>query len=90
MALGASSRQILALVFSQGILQMAIGLALGLAGALGVTRILRTILAGSVSPTDPATFAAAASILALAAVLGCYIPARRATNVDPVVALRDE
>jgi putative ABC transport system permease protein len=90
MALGASSRQILALVFSQGIVQMAIGLALGLAGAFGVTRILRTILAGSVSPTDPATFAAAASILALAAVLGCYIPARRATNVDPVVALRDE
>ena len=90
MALGASSRQILALVFSQGILQMGIGLALGLAGAFGVTRILRTILAGNVSPTDPATFVAAASILALAAGLGCYIPARRATNVDPVIALRDE
>jgi predicted permease len=90
LALGATSRQIHSLVFRQGMTQLAIGLAIGLAGAFGLTRILRTILAGNVSPTDPSTFIAAASILAAAAVLGSWIPARRATSVDPVVALRHE
>ena len=90
MALGASSREIHGLVFSQGMLQLAIGLSIGLAGAFGVTRILRSVLVSSVSPTDPATFATATFVLALAAVLGCLIPARRAMSVDPVVALRHE
>jgi predicted permease len=89
-ALGASTRQIHSLVFRQGMSQLAIGLSVGLAGAFGLTRILRTILAGNVSPTDPSSFIVAASILAVAAILGCWIPARRATNVDPVVALRHE
>ena len=90
MALGASSGQIYRLVFGQGAIQIAIGLAAGLAGAFGVTRILKSILAGTVSPTDPATFAIATAVLAAAAALGCLIPARRAMAVDPVVALRHE
>jgi putative ABC transport system permease protein len=90
MALGATATKIHSLVFGQGLLQLGIGLALGLIAAFGVSRILRTILAGNVSPTDPAAFAVASLILALAAVLGCWIPARRAMRVDPVVALRHE
>jgi ABC-type antimicrobial peptide transport system permease subunit len=90
MALGASSGQIHRLVFGQGMLQVLIGLGVGMTAAFGVTRILRTILAGNVSPTDPATFVAASFLLAIAALLGCWIPARRAMGVDPVVALRQE
>ena len=90
MALGASSNEIYRLVFSSGMLQIGIGLALGLAGAFGVTRILKSILATTVSPTDPVTFLLAAGLLAAAGGFGCLIPARRAMAVDPVVALRHE
>jgi predicted permease len=90
MALGASSRQIHRLVFVQGLAQVVVGLAIGLAAAFGLTRVLRTILAGSVSPTDPTTFVVASFLLAIATVLGCWVPARRATNVDPIVALRQD
>jgi ABC-type antimicrobial peptide transport system permease subunit len=66
-----------------------IGVGLGLIGAVGLTRVLDTLLFG-VSPTDPVTFAAVAITLAAVAALACYIPARRATRVDTVVALREE
>ena len=77
------------MVFRQGLLQLAIGLAVGIAGAVALTRFLSSLLV-LVSPTDPVTFALVAVVLGLAAALGCLIPARRATRVDPLVALRHE
>ena len=88
-ALGGSPQKIAALVFAQGLRQIAVGLAFGLPAALAVTRVLRGSLVG-VSPFDPITFAGVMAILALAGALGCAIPARRAIRVDPVEALRCE
>jgi len=89
MALGASAQRVLQLIFMQGMRQLLIGLILGLAAAIGVTRVLTSFLV-NVSPRDPVTFAIVSVVLALAAVLGCWLPARRAMQVDPVVALRNE
>jgi putative ABC transport system permease protein len=88
-ALGASAGTILRMVFTAGMRQMAIGLALGLGAAFGITRVLSAIFVG-VSPTDPLTFGAVALILITAAALGCVVPARRAVRVDPAIALRHE
>jgi putative ABC transport system permease protein len=88
-ALGASSAAILRMVFAQGMRQLALGLAIGLAAAFGVTRVIGALLVG-VSPTDPITFGSVALVLTLAAVAGCAVPARRATRVDPAVALRHQ
>jgi len=87
MAMGAAPRDILTLVFVQGLRPAALGLAVGLAAALAVTRVLRMALVG-VSANDPATFTSVILVLATACVLGCAIPARRAVGVDPVAALR--
>jgi predicted permease len=87
MAMGAAPRDILTLVFAQGLRPAALGLAVGLAAALGVTRVLRMTLVG-VSANDPATFMGVILVLGAACVLGCAIPARRAARVNPVVALR--
>ena len=87
MAMGAAPRDILTLVFAQGLRPAALGLGVGLAAALGVTRVLRMALVG-VSANDPATFTGVILVLGAACVLGCAIPARRAVRVDPVVALR--
>ncbi len=89
MALGATSSHVLRLVMSQGLAQMSIGLAIGVPGALAVTKVLKSLLV-DVSPTDPATFLGVAAVLLLAAVFGCFIPARRAMRVDPMEALRHE
>jgi putative ABC transport system permease protein len=89
MALGAQRRDVMQAVLGQGMILTALGLVLGLAGALAVTRAAAKLLFG-VSPTDPATFASIAAILAVVAFLACYIPARRAMKVDPIVALRCE
>jgi putative ABC transport system permease protein len=89
MALGATRGDVLRMVLRQGLLLVWIGLFLGLAGALALTRSLETLLFG-VRPTDPASFAAVAILLLAAGMLASYIPARRATKVDPMVALRYE
>src|SRR5215210_5754309 len=87
MALGARPGQVQALVLKQGMRLSAIGLALGLAGSFAVTRLMSSLLFG-VSTTDPLVFAAVALILAVVALMACYIPARKATKVDPMIALR--
>ncbi len=89
MALGANGSNIVALVLRQGLLQLGIGLVIGVAGAFATTRLIASELQG-VSPTDPSTFAMTMLVLAGAALLGCLIPARRAMSVDPVVALRND
>jgi putative ABC transport system permease protein len=89
MALGASGASIVGLVLRQGLVQLGIGLAIGLAGAFATTRLLASELQG-VKPTDPSTFALISLVLSAAAILGCLIPARRAMAVDPVIALRNE
>jgi putative ABC transport system permease protein len=88
-ALGAEERDILKAVVGRGMALTLTGVAIGLAGAFGVTRVLSSMLVG-VSSTDPLTFVAIATLLALVALAACYVPARRATRVDAMVALRSE
>jgi predicted permease len=87
MALGADARDILLLALRPGVVLTLAGVALGLAAALGATRIMASLLFG-VSPADPITFLAVSVSLALVALLACWIPARRAVRIQPVVALR--
>jgi predicted permease len=89
MAMGAQTGRVLSLIVGQGMRLAAAGLALGLLAAFAAMRLLGTLLFG-VSAHDPLTFGAVSLVLALAAVFACYIPARRATKVDPIIALRYE
>lgn len=88
-ALGAQWSDVLKLILKSGMLLVTIGLTIGLLGALALTRLMTTLLF-EVSPTDPITFGAVVLCVVLATLLACYIPARRATKVDPLVALRYE
>jgi putative ABC transport system permease protein len=89
LTLGAQPREILQLVIGKGLWLAAVGIAVGIVGALGMTRLLVFMLAG-VSPRDPLTFTGVALLIAAVALAACYIPARRAMRVDPMVALRYE
>jgi len=89
MALGARQKDVLALVVRQGMLLAFIGVGIGLVGAFGLMRLMESLLF-EVSATDPKTFAVIAALLSIVSLLACYIPARRAANVDPMVALRNE
>jgi predicted permease len=88
-ALGAGSGDVLKMILGQGLLTIFIGVAIGIAGSLALTRTVETLLFG-VTATDPLTFGGVTLLLVGAALLACFIPARRATKVDPLVALRYE
>jgi putative ABC transport system permease protein len=89
MALGAEGRQMSWLILKRGLAQLAIGLTIGLAGALALSRVLRTVIV-QITPTDPITFVAITLLLSIVSVAACLLPARRATLVDPLIALRAE
>jgi putative ABC transport system permease protein len=89
LALGADGRQLIRLVLGHGSALIAIGLLMGALSASALTRLLKSLLVG-VSPFDPATFVTAGALLAAIALIGCLVPARRATRVDPMIALRAE
>jgi predicted permease len=89
MALGAQTRQVLGMVLGQGARLVAVGLVVGIVGALALRRILAGMLFG-VAPTDPTIFASVVVVLSAVSLAACYLPARRATRISPMVALREE
>ena len=88
-AIGATHQQIVALIMKQGLWKTAVGLAIGIAGAIGLTRYMKTLLF-DVSPTDPRAYVAVSILLLLVAALASYLPARRAAKINPIEALRVE
>src|SRR4029450_5528048 len=86
--LGATQRDVMGLILGQGLVVALAGIGLGLAGAVAVTRVVSTFLVG-VSATDPITFAGVPALLLAVAIVASFFPARRASRVDPNVALRD-
>ena len=89
LALGADRRDILSLVVGNGMRLAGFGLALGLAAAFGAVRVISRLLFG-VRPLDPLTFVVVLAVLAVIALIACYLPARRAMAVDPIIALRQD
>jgi putative ABC transport system permease protein len=89
MALGAQKAHVLRLVFGQSLVMLSIGTVIGLVGAFVLTRLMNTLLF-EVTATDPLTYVSVVGLLTIVALLACYIPARRAAKVDPLIALRYE
>ncbi|HEV8499279.1 MAG TPA: ABC transporter permease [Gemmatimonadaceae bacterium] len=89
MALGAQGRDVVRMIFGQGLLQLAVGMTVGLAMALGISRLLSVILF-QVQPRDPMIFGSVAIVLTAVGLMACFVPASRATRVDPLVALRSD
>lgn len=89
LALGAQRGDVLRLIVVQGMRLIVAGTFIGLAGALALTRLIRSFLT-EISPTDPLTFGLIAALLGIVALLACYVPARRATKLDPLIALRND
>ena len=89
MAIGARPGEILQMILRQGMALALVGVVVGLFGALWLTRLLQQLLF-EVAPTDPLTYLGVAVVLGLAALVACYVPARRASRVDPIIALRVE
>ncbi|MFL5454213.1 MAG: FtsX-like permease family protein, partial [Myxococcales bacterium] len=89
LALGATAEAVLRLVLSQGLLLVGAGIVLGLAASFALTRVLASLLYG-VGTLDPLTLASDSAVLAAAAVLACWLPARRAARVDPIIAMKAE
>jgi putative ABC transport system permease protein len=89
MALGARGQDVVGLIFRQGALQLGIGMIAGLAFAFGVSQLLRGFLF-DVQPRDPMIFGGVAAVLIATGLAACFIPAQRATRVDPLVALRSQ
>ena len=88
-AFGAESKNIMWLVVAQGMIPVLVGVALGALGAAWLTQFMASLLAG-ITPTDPTTFAAISALFIVVALLASYVPARRATRVDPIVALNGD
>jgi ABC-type antimicrobial peptide transport system permease subunit len=89
MALGAGGPQVLWLVLRRGLVQLAVGLTIGLVGAYFISSVLASVLV-QISPRDPVTFASITAILVVVAAAACLIPARRAMRLDPLAALRKD
>ncbi|HEX6650438.1 MAG TPA: FtsX-like permease family protein, partial [Pyrinomonadaceae bacterium] len=89
MALGAQQRQVRLLILKQGLLLTVIGAAIGVAGALALTRLMSSLLFG-IGAADPITFGVIVPLLMIVSLIACYLPARRATRIDPLIALRSE
>ena len=89
MALGARPLHVLRLVFGQSLGMLLVGIVIGLAGAFALTRLMRTLLF-EITATDPLTYVSVIGLLTVVALLACYIPARRATRIDPIKTLRSE
>jgi ABC-type antimicrobial peptide transport system permease subunit len=89
MALGARRATVLKMILAKGVRLSLAGIVIGIAGALAATRLIANLLYG-VKPGDPATYAAVSAVLLGVTLLACYLPARRATRVDPMTALRCE
>jgi putative ABC transport system permease protein len=88
-ALGATEARLLQLVLNRGVVLTVLGLVIGIIGSLGLTRLMASLLYG-VGARDPATMLLVGALLALVAVIACYVPARRATKIDPMLAVRCE